>query len=74
VLFKIAIPLDMHGVNFKKLWKITTYIYVVACRVVSRQRLGKHIPTATDTNAKIEVLSETGFCNRSVQMSYEEDN
>jgi hypothetical protein len=41
---------------------------------VSRQRLGKHIPAATDTHATIEVLLETAFSIRSLQMGYKEDN
>jgi hypothetical protein len=40
---------------------------IVACKAVSRQRLGKHVPAATDTYATIEVLSETVFSTRSVQ-------
>jgi hypothetical protein len=38
----------------------------VACRVVSRQRLGKHVPAATDTHKTIDVLLETVFSTRSV--------
>jgi hypothetical protein len=41
---------------------------------VSRQRLGKHIPAATDKHATIEVLLETAFSTRSVRRGYEEDN
>jgi hypothetical protein len=41
---------------------------------VSRQRLGKHVPAATDTYANVEVLLETVFFTRSVQRSYKEDN
>jgi hypothetical protein len=41
---------------------------------VSRQRLGKHIPAATDTHATIEVLLETVFFTRSEQRSYKKDN
>jgi hypothetical protein len=48
------------------------YIITVACRVVSRQRLGKHVPAVTDTHATIEVLLETVFSTRSVQMKQEE--
>jgi hypothetical protein len=47
---------------------------IVACRVVSRQRLGKHVPAETDTHATIEVLLETMFSTWSVQRSYNEDN
>jgi hypothetical protein len=42
--------------------------------VVSRQRLCKHVPAATDTHAAIEILLETVFSTRSVQRGYEEDN
>jgi hypothetical protein len=31
-------------------------IHIVACRAVYRQRLGKHVPTATNMHAAIEVL------------------
>jgi hypothetical protein len=41
---------------------------------VSRQRIGKHIPAATDTHATIEILLEMVFCTWSVQMGYKEDN
>jgi hypothetical protein len=34
---------------------------MVACRTVSRQRFGKHVPAATDTHATREVLLETVF-------------
>jgi hypothetical protein len=43
-------------------------------RAVSRQRLSKNIPAATDTHATIEVLLETVFSTRSVQRGYKEDN
>jgi hypothetical protein len=46
---------------------------IVACRAVSRQRLGKHVPAATDTHARIEVLLETVFSTRCVQRAYKED-
>jgi hypothetical protein len=39
---------------------------------VSRQRLGKHIPAATDTHATVEVLLETVFCSQSMQSGYKE--
>jgi ParB-like chromosome segregation protein Spo0J len=39
----------------------------------SRQRLGKHVPAATDTHATIEVLLETVFSTRSMQRGYKED-
>jgi hypothetical protein len=41
---------------------------------VSRQRLGKHVPAATDTHAIIEVLLETAFSARSVKSGYKENN
>jgi hypothetical protein len=41
---------------------------------LSRQRLGKHVPAATDTHATIEVLLETAFSIRSVQTGYKEVN
>jgi hypothetical protein len=34
---------------------------------VSTQRLDKHVPTATDTHASIEVLLESALCTRSVE-------
>jgi hypothetical protein len=37
---------------------------------VSRQRLGKHVPAATDTHATIEVLLSMVFSTRSVQRGY----
>jgi hypothetical protein len=40
---------------------------------VSRQRLGKHVPAATDMHATIEVLLEMVLSTRSVQRSYKED-
>jgi alkylhydroperoxidase/carboxymuconolactone decarboxylase family protein YurZ len=36
-------------------------IHIAACRAVSRQQLGEHIPAAMDTHATIEVLLETVF-------------
>jgi hypothetical protein len=47
---------------------------IAACRAVSRQRHGKHIPVATDTHATVEVLLETVFYTQSVQRGYKEDN
>jgi hypothetical protein len=41
---------------------------------ISRQRLRKHVPFATDTHATTEVLLETMFSARSVQRSYKEEN
>jgi hypothetical protein len=40
---------------------------------VCRQRLGKHIPAATDTYGTIEVLLEIIFSTRSVQWGCTED-
>jgi hypothetical protein len=40
----------------------------------SRQRLVKHVPSAADTHATIELLLETVFSTRSVQRGYEEDS
>jgi hypothetical protein len=40
---------------------------------VSRQRLGKYVPAATDTHATIEVMLETAFSARSVKMVWEVD-
>jgi hypothetical protein len=45
----------------------------VTCRAVSRQRLGKHVPAATDTRATIEILLERMFCTRFVPSSYKND-
>jgi hypothetical protein len=42
-------------------------IHIVAFRAVSRKPLGKHVPAATDTHARIEILLETVFSTRSVQ-------
>jgi hypothetical protein len=53
---------------------IYIYIYRAACRAVYRQRLGKHFHAATDMHATIEVLLETVFSIRSVQMGYKEEN
>jgi hypothetical protein len=36
----------------------------------ARKRLGKHVPAETDTQASIEILLETVFSTRSVQMGY----
>jgi hypothetical protein len=43
-------------------------------RAVSRQRLGKYVPTTSNRRATIEVLLETGFSTRSVPRSDKEDN
>jgi hypothetical protein len=42
--------------------------------IVSRQRLGNHVPAATDTHATIGALLETVFYTRPVQKGYKEDN
>jgi hypothetical protein len=42
-------------------------VNIVVCRAVSRQRLSKHIPAATDAHATIEGLLETVFSTWSVQ-------
>jgi hypothetical protein len=44
----------------------------VACTVVSRQRLAKHVPAATATHATIEVQLETVFSTRAEQRGYNE--
>jgi hypothetical protein len=41
---------------------------------VSRQRIGKHDPVATNTHATIELLLETVFSIRSLQRGYKEDS
>jgi hypothetical protein len=41
---------------------------------VSRQRLGKYVPAATNTHTIIEVRLETVLSTRSVQRGYKEDN
>jgi hypothetical protein len=46
----------------------------VACRAVYRQRRGKHVPSATDKHATLEVRLETVFSTRSVQNGYKEDS
>jgi hypothetical protein len=40
---------------------------------VSRQRISKHVPAATNTNTTIKLLLETVFSTRSVQYGYKED-
>jgi uncharacterized NAD(P)/FAD-binding protein YdhS len=52
---------------------LRTCIHTVAWRAVHRQRLGKHVPAATNTHATIEVLLET-VSTRSVQRGYKEDS
>jgi hypothetical protein len=41
---------------------------------VSRKRLDKHIPMATNTHETIEIRLETVFSTRSVLRVYKEDN
>jgi hypothetical protein len=41
---------------------------------VSKKRIGKHIPAATNMHATIELLLETLFSTQSVQRSHKEDN
>jgi hypothetical protein len=43
-------------------------------RAISGQGLGKHVPTAKNRRATIELLLEAGFSTRSVPRSYKEDN
>jgi hypothetical protein len=50
------------------------FLHTAACRAVSRQWLGTHVPAATGTHATIELLLETVFSTRSVQRIYKEDN
>jgi hypothetical protein len=40
---------------------------------ISRQRIGKHIPAATNMHATMKLLLDTVFSTRSVQGSYKED-
>jgi hypothetical protein len=55
-------------------WASPTLCNAVACRAVSRQGLGKHVPVATDTHATTEVVLETVFYPQSVQRGYKEVN
>jgi hypothetical protein len=41
---------------------------------LSRQRIGKYVPAATNTHTTIELLLETVFYTWSVQSGYKEDN
>jgi hypothetical protein len=41
---------------------------------ISKQRLGKYVPATTNIHATTEVLLQTVFPTRSVQMGYKEDN
>jgi hypothetical protein len=40
---------------------------IVTCRALSRQRLGKHVPAATNTHAAMDLPLETVFSTRSMQ-------
>jgi hypothetical protein len=40
---------------------------------ISRQGMGKYVPTATNTHATIELLLETVFSTRSLQSGYKKD-
>jgi hypothetical protein len=41
---------------------------------VSRLRIDKHVPAATNTHTTIELLLETVFSARSIQSGYTEEN
>jgi hypothetical protein len=41
---------------------------------IFKQWIGKRVPAATNTHARIELLLETVFSARSVQSDYKEDN
>jgi hypothetical protein len=41
---------------------------------VSRQRIGKHVPAATNTTTTLELMLETMLSTQSVQSGYKEDN
>jgi hypothetical protein len=41
---------------------------------ISRKRIGKRVPAATNIHAIIELLLEMVFSTRSVQRGYKEDN
>jgi hypothetical protein len=43
-------------------------------RVNSKQRLGKHVPVATNTHAIVDVLLEMAFITGSVPRGYKEEN
>jgi hypothetical protein len=47
---------------------VVVVVVVVAFTAVSTQRLGKHVPAATDTHETIEVLLETVFSTRYVKL------
>jgi hypothetical protein len=46
----------------------------VLCKLFLRQRIGKHVPAATNTKTTVELLLETVFSTGSVQSGYKEDN
>jgi hypothetical protein len=48
-------------------------IITAACRAVSRQGLGKHVPASTNTHSNITGLLETMFSTSSVQRGYKEE-
>jgi hypothetical protein len=58
----------------RRLTEESSCVTTVECGAVSRQRLGKHIPTAIGTQATIKVLLETMSSTRSVENDYKEDN
>jgi hypothetical protein len=41
--------------------------------VISKQRISKHVPAATNMHATIELPLETLFSTGSVQLGYKED-
>jgi hypothetical protein len=41
---------------------------------VSRQRIGKRVPAATNTHVILKLLLETVFSTRPIQRGYKEDN
>jgi hypothetical protein len=43
-------------------------------QLVSRQRIGKHVPAATNMSTTIQLLLETVFAIRPVQSGYKQDN
>lgn len=64
--------------TYREGWQDFTRLFVgtynVVCRVVSRKRLRKHIPAATDMQATTEVLLEMVSSTWSVQKGYKENN
>jgi hypothetical protein len=55
-------------------WPRDRRIYNGVMQLVSRQRIGKHVPTATNSQVAIELLLETVFSTRSVRRGYKGDN